>query len=77
MLRTYTRDAELWLRGSAPMYVANGDPANDMPAVMLGLGATYHAVGKSGERRISARRFYQGAYSTAAKISRTSHCICL
>jgi carbon-monoxide dehydrogenase medium subunit len=45
--------------------VANGDPGNDMPAVMLCLGASYHAVGKSGERRIPAREFYQGAYFTA------------
>jgi carbon-monoxide dehydrogenase medium subunit len=45
--------------------VANGDPGNDMPAVMMCLNATYHAVGKSGERRISAREFYQGAYFTA------------
>src|SRR5215470_11048365 len=45
--------------------VANGDPGNDMPAVMLCLGATYHAVGKSGERRIPAREFYHGAYFTA------------
>jgi aerobic carbon-monoxide dehydrogenase medium subunit len=45
--------------------VANGDPGNDMPAVMLCLGATYHVVGKSGERRIAARDFYQGAYFTA------------
>lgn len=45
--------------------VANGDPGNDMPAVMMCLGATYHAAGKSGERRIAARDFYQGAYFTA------------
>ena len=45
--------------------VANGDPGNDMPAVMMCLGATYHAVGKSGERKIAARDFYQGAYFTA------------
>jgi aerobic carbon-monoxide dehydrogenase medium subunit len=45
--------------------VANGDPGNDMPAVMMCLNATYHAVGKSGERRIAAREFYQGAYFTA------------
>lgn len=45
--------------------VANGDPGNDMPAVMLCLGATYQAVGKSGDRRIAARDFYQGAYFTA------------
>ena len=45
--------------------VANGDPGNDMPAVMMCLNATYHAAGKSGERRIAAREFYQGAYFTA------------
>lgn len=45
--------------------VANGDPGNDMPAVMICLGATYHVAGKRGERRIAARDFYQGAYFTA------------
>ncbi len=45
--------------------VANGDLGNDMPAVMMCLGASYHAVGKSGERNIPARDFYQGAYFTA------------
>jgi aerobic carbon-monoxide dehydrogenase medium subunit len=45
--------------------VANGDPGNDMPAVMLCLGATYQVAGKSGQRRIAAREFYEGAYFTA------------
>jgi carbon-monoxide dehydrogenase medium subunit len=45
--------------------LANGDPGNDMPAVMLCLGATFHLVGKPGERRVAAREFYQGAYFTA------------
>lgn len=45
--------------------VANGDPGNDMPAVMLCLNATYHVMGKNGERRIAARQFYQGAYFTS------------
>ena len=45
--------------------VANGDPGNDMPAVMMCLGATYHVTGQSGERKIAARDFYQGAYFTA------------
>ncbi|MFN3655926.1 MAG: FAD binding domain-containing protein [Pseudolabrys sp.] len=45
--------------------VANGDPGNDMPAVMLCLNASYQVAGKSGERRIAAREFYQGAYFTA------------
>ena len=45
--------------------VANGDPGNDMPAVMMCLGASYHVTGQGGERRIAAREFYQGAYFTA------------
>jgi aerobic carbon-monoxide dehydrogenase medium subunit len=45
--------------------VANGDPGNDMPAVMMCLGATYQVAGKGGERRIAARQFYRGAYITA------------
>ena len=47
--------------------VANGDPGNDLPAVMMCLGATYHIAGKSGERRIAARDFYQNAFVTAPK----------
>ena len=45
--------------------VANGDPGNDMPAVMMCLGATLPRRGQGGERRIAAREFYQGAYFTA------------
>ncbi len=45
--------------------VANGDPANDMPALMLCLNATYHVAGNGGERRVAARNFYQGTYVTA------------
>jgi aerobic carbon-monoxide dehydrogenase medium subunit len=45
--------------------VANGDPGNDMPAVMLCLGAVYQIAGKGGERRVAARDFYEGAYMTA------------
>ena len=45
--------------------LANGDPGNDMPAVMLALGATYRAQRPQGERDIPAREFYRGVYSTA------------
>jgi carbon-monoxide dehydrogenase medium subunit len=47
--------------------VANGDPGNDMPAVMICLGAEYVLAGKSGERRVPARDFYKGAYLTVLK----------
>src|SRR5499425_2305376 len=47
--------------------VANGDPGNDMPAVMMCLGARYQVVGNGGERSIPARDFYLGTYLTALK----------
>jgi carbon-monoxide dehydrogenase medium subunit len=58
-------DPQVRYVGTVGGNVANGDPGNDLPAVMLCLGASYHVVGKRGERRISAREFYRGAYVTA------------
>ncbi len=46
---------------------ANGDPGNDMPAVMMTLGATYELTSKAGTRKVAARDFYQGVYTTALK----------
>ncbi len=60
-------DPQVRYVGTVGGNIANGDPGNDMPAVMMCLNATYHAVGKTGERRITAREFYQGAYLTALK----------
>ena len=45
--------------------VANGDPGNDMPAVMMVLGAGYVLKGKGGERTVAARDFYKGSFLTA------------
>ncbi|MEJ0074164.1 MAG: xanthine dehydrogenase family protein subunit M [Alphaproteobacteria bacterium] len=58
-------DPQVRYAGTFGGNVANGDPGNDMPAVMLCLGATYQVSGKGGERRVAAREFYQGAYFTA------------
>jgi len=44
---------------------ANGDPGNDMPAIMQALDAQYDLAGPNGTRRVSAREFYEGAYFTA------------
>jgi carbon-monoxide dehydrogenase medium subunit len=52
-------------RGTVGGNVANGDPANDEPAIMLALGATLVARGPKGERSIAANRFYTGVYATA------------
>ncbi|MGL6210855.1 MAG: FAD binding domain-containing protein [Paracoccaceae bacterium] len=44
--------------------VANGDPGNDMPGLMMCLDARYVLAGPSGARTVAAREFYFGAYST-------------
>jgi carbon-monoxide dehydrogenase medium subunit len=44
---------------------ANGDPGNDMPAILIALGARYQLAGKTGERQVAAREFYKGLYFTA------------
>ncbi len=46
---------------------ANGDPGNDMPAVMMALNAGYELTGKGGKRSVPARGYYRGAYDTALK----------
>ena len=58
-------DPQVRYLGTVGGNVANGDPGNDMPAVMMCLGASYSITGKSGERRMAAREFYRGAYLTA------------
>ncbi len=45
--------------------VANGDPGNDLPAVMQCLDASYVLHGPNGKREVPARSFYEGAYFTA------------
>ena len=52
-------------RGTVGGNVANGDPGNDQPAIMLVLGATLVARGPKGERSIAANQFYKGLYETA------------
>jgi carbon-monoxide dehydrogenase medium subunit len=44
---------------------ANGDPGNDMPAVMMTLGASYELTSKAGTRKVAARDYYLGIYTTA------------
>jgi carbon-monoxide dehydrogenase medium subunit len=58
-------DPQVRYRGTIGGNVANGDPGNDMPALMLALGACYRLEGKAGARGVAATEFYQGAYFTA------------
>jgi len=47
--------------------LANGDPANDGPALAIALGAELVAKGRAGERAIPANRFYKSLYTTELK----------
>ena len=57
-------DPQVRYLGTLGGNVANGDPGNDMPALMLALDATYVVKGPNGERREAARDFYLGIYET-------------
>jgi carbon-monoxide dehydrogenase medium subunit len=58
-------DPQVRYKGTLGGNVANGDPGNDMPALMQALNAVYVLAGPAGERRVAARDFYRGAYDTA------------
>jgi len=45
--------------------VSHGDPSNDMPAVMLALGAELVAAGPGGSRTIKASEFFIDTFSVA------------
>jgi carbon-monoxide dehydrogenase medium subunit len=58
-------DPQIRYMGTIGGNAANGDPGNDMPALMQCLGATYELAGAKGVRKVAARDYYQGAYFTA------------
>jgi carbon-monoxide dehydrogenase medium subunit len=52
-------------RGTLGGSLAHADPAAELPACMLALGATIIMRGQDGERRIAAADFFQGIFQTA------------
>jgi carbon-monoxide dehydrogenase medium subunit len=52
-------------RGTIGGSIAHSDPASDLPATTLALGATYVAQGPNGTREIAAGDFFQGFLETA------------
>ncbi len=58
-------DPQIRSLGTVGGNVANGDPGNDMPALMQCLDAAFVLHGTGGERTVAAREFYEGAYFTA------------
>jgi carbon-monoxide dehydrogenase medium subunit len=58
-------DPQIRHRGTIGGSLAHGDPASDLPAVVLALGGTLVARGPSGERSIPAAEFFLGFMETA------------
>jgi carbon-monoxide dehydrogenase medium subunit len=58
-------DPQIRHRGTIGGSLAHGDPASDLPAVILALDATLVARGPSGEREIAAADFFQSLFETA------------
>src|SRR5712691_2535198 len=54
-------------RGTFGGSCALADPAAELPACAVALGATFVVAGKKGERRIAAQDFFKGLYATALK----------
>jgi carbon-monoxide dehydrogenase medium subunit len=53
-------DPQVRHRGTIGGSIAHADPASDLPATTLALGATYVVQGPNGTREIAATDFYQG-----------------
>jgi aerobic carbon-monoxide dehydrogenase medium subunit len=57
-------DPQVRHRGTIGGSIAHGDPAGDLPTVMLALEATFVVQGPGGERRVAAGDFFQGTFET-------------
>ena len=62
---SHVGDPQVRHRGTLGGTLAHGDPASDLPAVVLALGGTLVAKGPNGEREIAATDFFQGFLETA------------
>ncbi len=58
-------DLQVRNRGTLGGSLAHADPASDMPAVVLALGAHLVVRGAGAERRIPAEEFFLGPFTTA------------
>ncbi len=59
-------DPQVRHRGTIGGSLAHGDPASDLPAVMLALGAEMLVRGPGVERLVPASEFFTGVFETAA-----------
>jgi carbon-monoxide dehydrogenase medium subunit len=57
-------DPQVRYKGTLGGDISHGDPANDHPAIMLALGASFVLRSASGERVVPADGFFVGTYDT-------------
>jgi carbon-monoxide dehydrogenase medium subunit len=57
--------AQIRNRGTMGGSIAHADPAAELPAVMLALGARFEARGAGGARQVAADDFFTGLFATA------------
>jgi carbon-monoxide dehydrogenase medium subunit len=60
-------DPQVRHRGTIGGSIVHGDPASDLPAAVLALGATLVITGPAGIREVSARDFFRGFLETAVE----------
>ena len=62
---SHVGDPQVRHRGTLGGTLAHGDPASDLPAVALALGASIVVRGSGGEREVPATDFFKGFLETA------------
>lgn len=62
---SHVGDPQVRHRGTIGGSIAHADPASDLPATTLALGATYVVQGPNGVREIPAGEFYKGFLESA------------
>jgi carbon-monoxide dehydrogenase medium subunit len=62
---SFVGDPQVRHRGTIGGSLVHGDPASDLPAVVLALGGTLVLVGPQGTREVSSSEFFLGFWETA------------
>ena len=62
---SHVGDSQVRHRGTIGGSIAHADPASDLPATTLALGATYVVQGPKGKREIAAKDFFKGFLESA------------
>ena len=60
----FVAHAQIRNRGTIGGTIAHADPAAEIPAVMVALGARFHIVGPNGGRSVDAGGFFTGLFAT-------------